>query len=155
MTRFAPDVGGGNETNDNRTTLANPSLRWMVHEILESRCRILFRHEAFLGWLPSLNDKIWLHKDTALSATVPVVNKSLSDSEGDDELKINGQESPETPRFSSFIVDKASEGSQDKDAQAEPHDMLKDKPLWWILEVFPLYQYWFDRKELASKKGYT
>ncbi|KAF9525476.1 hypothetical protein CPB83DRAFT_859308 [Crepidotus variabilis] len=40
------DVGGGAVPNDTETTLANISLRWMVHEIIASDCGIQFDQDA-------------------------------------------------------------------------------------------------------------
>ncbi|KIO29809.1 hypothetical protein M407DRAFT_69969 [Tulasnella calospora MUT 4182] len=55
---FHADVGGGNEKNTERFTLANPSLRWMVTEILKSNCGVIFKRGAFMNWLPRLNKRI-------------------------------------------------------------------------------------------------
>ncbi|KAG9048667.1 hypothetical protein FS837_012295 [Tulasnella sp. UAMH 9824] len=41
------DVGGGSTPNDATHTLANPSLQWMISEVLEHAPEVIFRPDAF------------------------------------------------------------------------------------------------------------
>ncbi|KAG8971916.1 hypothetical protein FRB90_010364, partial [Tulasnella sp. 427] len=83
---FHADVGGGNELNTFRVSLANPSLRWMVTEILKDTCKIIFKRDAFLDWLPSLNAKI--HAFNAVSINAPKLPSHFldPDEDGDQDL---------------------------------------------------------------------
>lgn len=44
---FCLDVGGGAVLNSVPNSLANITLRWMVREVINSECGILFDEEAF------------------------------------------------------------------------------------------------------------
>lgn len=118
---FHADVGGGNENNSVRKTLANPSLRWMVTEILKSDCDLVFREDAFKNWMPSLNAKILAFG--AIAKTLP----------NPEEAKASVASIEATP---------VDEYTQEAEANSEQHDMLRDKLRWWLLEYIPLYQYW-------------
>ncbi|KIO29808.1 hypothetical protein M407DRAFT_21058 [Tulasnella calospora MUT 4182] len=122
---FHADVGGGNEKNTERVTLANPSLRWMVTEILKSKCGVIFKRDAFMDWLPTLKRRI--HAFKAVSKKPPPNDSSSHVEEQDFE-----------------------EHTIEEEAGAKMYDMLSEKPRWWILEVLPLYQYWLGEDKQTT-----
>ncbi|KAG8891414.1 hypothetical protein FRC01_014713, partial [Tulasnella sp. 417] len=149
------DVGGGNENNTKRFTLANPSLRWMVTEILKSNCGIIFKQDAFTKWLPSLNKRILAFG--AISSALPSDDNNSGNKRKDGSQSLTVREE----FFASQSIPGAPMGSRpsfkepkpEHEARARINDMLIDKPRWWILEVLPLYQFRLG-KDRQTEHGY-
>ncbi|KAG9018128.1 hypothetical protein FRB90_012149 [Tulasnella sp. 427] len=158
---FHADVGGGNEKLSQRTTLANPSLRWMVTEVLKSKCGVIFKRDAFRDWLPSLNLKIRAFE--AVSSKDPVEERKSADAhcakrtcshqEHDGFAVIQGTLTPlSTPGTPPAVRDEPLwEPSPEDEALAKMNDMIWAKPLWWILEYLPLYQYWLEKDKQTGE----
>lgn len=152
---FHADVGGGNEKNTERFTLANPSLRWMVTEILKINCGVIFKRGAFMNWLPRLNKRI--RAFGAVSSAIPPEDNS-SGHEGKDgphalavrEGLVTPLSIPGTPVGSRRSF---KEPEPEEEARAEMHNMLAEKWRWKILEYVPLYQYWLG-EDRQTKHGY-
>ncbi|KAG8926594.1 hypothetical protein FRC00_002748 [Tulasnella sp. 408] len=150
---FHADVGGGNEKNTERFTLANPSLRWMVTEILKTKCGIIFKRDAFIKWLPRLNKRILAFG--AISSVPPpedlVFGKDGSQSLSVREGLFTPLSIPGTPVGSHRSF---KEPEPEEEANARMNDMLSEKPRWWILEFVPLYQFWHNEEDGRTKHGY-
>ncbi|KAG8912695.1 hypothetical protein FRC00_003979 [Tulasnella sp. 408] len=160
---FHADVGGGNDKNTVRATLANPSLRWMVTEILKVNPGIIFKNDAFEDRLPSLAAKVKAFRiasesESACASTSYLDVKSHHHGHASEATAVNGSvmTPPLTPG-SSYIkkahestaeacLDHVDEPKEQEEANGKGHDMLYDKPLWYILEVLPLQQTWIDKR---------
>ncbi|KAG8990206.1 hypothetical protein FRB90_001860 [Tulasnella sp. 427] len=161
---FHADVGGGNELNTFRVSLANPSLRWMVTEILKDSCKIVFKRDAFLEWLPSLNARI--HAFGAVSINAPVLPSRLldRDEDGDQDLQPVMERDPSVilplysegnPAFQGKKVRVLDEPILDDEAVARMNDMMREKPWWWIVEFLPAYQYWLGKDKTTTIHRYA
>ncbi|KAG9044740.1 hypothetical protein FS837_007595 [Tulasnella sp. UAMH 9824] len=158
---FHADVGGGNDKNTVRKTLANPSLRWMVTEILKANPGIIFKKDAFEDRLPSLAAKVKAFRNARAAACAPTSYldvKSHHHGHSSEATAVNGSifTPPLTPG-SSYIrkghestieacLDHVDEPTEQEEANGKWHDMLHEKPLWWILEIWPLQQSWIDKR---------
>ncbi|CCM03505.1 uncharacterized protein FIBRA_05639 [Fibroporia radiculosa] len=125
------DIGGSAVPNETKLSLSDITLHWMMRQIAESQCGIVFDHDALvraripesvfrgmkgLSISPSLNDTK-LHPMDASGSSTRHAGKQASNSTGMDKL--------------------------DKLNAVEPmHDQLRQIPLWWILEVLPTTYNW-------------
>ncbi|KAH9964161.1 hypothetical protein BC827DRAFT_1128153 [Russula dissimulans] len=104
------DVGGGNVLDTVEHSLANVPLRWMIEQIVEADCQILFDWDAFARW----------HIPTALGqhkSTCQPQDEGATTTEAGSEVVIDPQDA--------------------EDAIRRIYDQLKRIPLWWILEFIP------------------
>lgn len=152
------DVGGGNDKNTVRNTLANPSLRWMVTEILKTNSGVIFKKDAFEERLPTLAAKVKAFQSAQRPSSSYLDVKSHHSGHPSETTTVNGSvmTPPLTPG-SSYMKkthgetmgaghhDHVDEPKPEEEANGKPHDMLWAKPLWWILEFFPLQQPSFDK----------
>ncbi|KIO29805.1 hypothetical protein M407DRAFT_21055 [Tulasnella calospora MUT 4182] len=154
---FHADVGGGNENNSVTKTLANPSLRWMVTEILKANPGVIFKKDAFEDRLPSLAAKVKAFQNANASAPTSYLDvKSHHHGHTSEATVVNGSvmTPPLTP--GSPYIKKAheeahhnhvEEPTEQQEANGEWHDMLVKKWwLWCILEVIPLTQTYINKK---------
>lgn len=126
------DVGGGAQNNDNQSTLADISLRWMVREVVASQCGIQFDS--------SMMEKYDVHVDLS-----PELYYSPSLAAG------NSKTSNTTAKSSAAQPEPSSQDqTTDKvDATMPEIDELTQMPLaalWWILEIIPFPFSWQDEQ---------
>ncbi|KAG8921367.1 hypothetical protein FRC01_000290 [Tulasnella sp. 417] len=154
---FHADVGGGNDKNDVRDTLANPSLRWMVIEILKNKAGVIFNKDAFEDRLPRLAAKVKAFQNGSPLPT-SYVDAKLHHHHGhtSEATAVNeGVMTPPVTPGSSYIKkthemtngaspQKYTEPTEREEANGKGNNMLVDKPLWRILEWLPLTQTWID-----------
>ncbi|KAG5338934.1 hypothetical protein C0989_005568 [Termitomyces sp. Mn162] len=117
------DVGGGTVPDKETHSLANISLRWMVREIQQARCGIIFDEKA----LQRLEiPRVVFEVDSVTKVEVPTVREQ--EAEREDNLNAI-------------------------DALQPMYDQLKvGNKLWWLLELMPLTYMWQDQdKEWHSK----
>lgn len=119
------DVGGGNVQDDVEVSLAQITLHWMIEQVMESKCGIMFDSDALerIGFKASPSPQTL----DATGATDSAVQESL-----------NGVDQPTFPERS--------------DAIAPLFDELKINKLWWILELLPFTYAWQDDKGLWHSK---
>ncbi|KAG8921366.1 hypothetical protein FRC01_000289 [Tulasnella sp. 417] len=147
------DVGGGNEGNHVTQTLANPSLRWMVTEILKASAGVIFNEGAFEDRLSRLAEKLKRFQNRSAPPTSSIVAKPHHHVyHASETTAVNGDPvmPPATP--GSSRLEKPHEGMteahHDEEIQeaknGKSNSMLEQKPLWKILEWLPLTQTWID-----------
>ena len=114
------DVGGGSTPNTDRGSLANIPFRWMVQEIVRSKCGILLDPEAYGQWSVPITIGQDIHPPTSLAADQASGSGNGTDTGG-----------------------AVTEDQADALDVVQPmHDQLKKMPLWWILEImFTSYTY--------------
>lgn len=166
-------MGGGNAKNhEDKTSLANPSLRWMVTEILKAKPGVIFKKDAFEERLPSLAAKVKAFQSVSASQSYFSVKPHHCGHDSEAPV-VNGNAitPPLTP--GSSCIEVGPEGTQascphqekeeSEEANARWHDMLKGWPWqegdwrWWILEYFPLTQTRIDEnhKETTTWPRYA
>jgi len=168
------DVGGGSVLDTEPHTLGNISLRWMVRQCIEAQCGILF-DSALLqaaGIQPQLfvpkSDQLKLNfnlkvaipetqkHDEAEGSTTTDEGYGTDDGRADDtnESDKKSKRKKKTKHVGELTLsptrDHASpveslEERERKDALAPIHDSLKERPVWWILELIPLMRTWQDK----------
>ncbi|KAG6902608.1 hypothetical protein C0995_014214 [Termitomyces sp. Mi166 len=117
------DVGGGNVPDTETHSLANISLRWMVREVQQARCGILFDEKAL--------DRHGIPRVVF---------------EADSETKIEMATIPEQEAEVEDRLDAV-------DALQPMYDQLKvGKKLWWILEIMPFVHTWQDQDREWHRK---
>lgn len=106
-------------------SLAQITLHWMIEQVMESKCGIMFDSDALerIGFKTSPSPQTL----DATGATDSAVQESL-----------NGVDQPTFPERS--------------DAIAPLFDELKINKLWWILELLPFTYAWQDDKGLWHSK---
>ena len=97
--------------------LSNISLRWMIEQIMDSDCPIVFDFYAFDKW--------------HIPRTIGQNNYSLA-------FQPNRQGASASEDEPAPAGDNATEDKQD--AVQKITDELRRTPLWWILENLPTYQ---------------
>lgn len=102
------DVGGGSTPNTDRGSLANIPFRWMVQEIVRSKCGILLDPEAYGQWSVPITIGQDIHPPTSLAA---------SQAGGSDNCTM-------------LMEDQVDAVEQ------QPHDQLQKNIFWWIPEIF-------------------
>ncbi|KAG8944241.1 hypothetical protein FRC04_002108 [Tulasnella sp. 424] len=153
---FHADVGGGNEENTVRHTLANPSLRWMVTEILKSKCGVIFKKDAFEDWLPSLAAKVKAFQALSSSAaqTKDKPHHDTSEHQPTPDLGISSTTLTTPATGSSGMRNRhgdtigpaanapchEDELGREQDANGKAHSVLRKRSYWG-----QLYDYWLDR----------
>ncbi|KAG8908871.1 hypothetical protein FRC01_007236 [Tulasnella sp. 417] len=156
------DVGGGSTPNDDIHTLANPSLQWMVSQVLAHVPELLFRSDAFTY------DKAFSTLTTTKSDKNPKPARPRIPSTFRRAAAPAGSDSSPTPTplppmtaataGSSALNGAAHEEEEeqtvvavlqtnpDEDANAKLYDQLSMRPVWLILEYVPRFQYYQDGK---------
>ncbi|KIK27504.1 hypothetical protein PISMIDRAFT_28089 [Pisolithus microcarpus 441] len=125
------DVGGGNVPNDEKVSLAQIPLRWMIEQVIASGCGVLFKDEGLkdLGItvqpVPAQAGK----EAVAVASDVkPCDVKDLAPTSN----------SPPGPSPTG-VADPEFE-----DAIAPLYDKLQITKAWWLLEIIPLPWSWQD-----------
>ena len=116
--------------------LSNTSLRWMVREILKTRCHILF-DETSLKELDISMKIIKQAPDMELSETSDLI------------LQVTPT-SPETPDMPDAALEPAGPGAvmtespnaDALDAVQGIGDLLKTNVFWWVIEIMPTNYMW-------------
>lgn len=116
------DVGGGNVADGTNPDLSNISFRWMLHQIVKSKCGILFDYDG-------LNILKVPHDCVPRPNIIPPMNSKSSS----DVTVIGGDERSE--KKGEDVAIPSWEEADRIDAAAEAHDALKANPLWWFLQV--------------------
>ncbi|KAF8526093.1 hypothetical protein JB92DRAFT_2873303 [Gautieria morchelliformis] len=143
------DVGGGETPSDMPRTLSNISLRWMLREIVQSRCGIQFDSDALVrAGVPLSMLGLETNFETSLSQAAAKAAQSSP-------TKLNSGESTkgetmvqvaQVPLSPTDTVGGEAAKEDAVDAVQELHDELKITPIWWVIEIIPLFQSWQDEK---------
>ncbi|KAH9028348.1 hypothetical protein EDB85DRAFT_1970652 [Lactarius pseudohatsudake] len=142
------DVGGGVAKDSKPHALSNISLRWMVREILKTRCHILFDKAALEQWgIPIAMIKQAERARTpdsgqqtpAMPATPDIYAVPLGPGAGTDVSIPGGDDLTPPPS--------AEESLDALDAAEKISDQLKKSVFWWVLEIFPTYSVWQNEKD--------
>lgn len=112
------DVGGGIEKDATPHSLSHIALRWMVHEIHEAKCGVLFDADA-LARLGIPNDCVY---GGSTNAAKEPPKSSVNGFMRDEDLSDGAQ--------------KTCDELDIRDAQAPLHDMLRDDWRMWLIQ-FP------------------
>ncbi|KAG9315877.1 hypothetical protein JVU11DRAFT_3526 [Chiua virens] len=118
------DVGGGNVGDDVEISLAQIPLHWMLEQVIQSGCSIIFDHDelARIGFkFPS---------DTPQPPVTP--EQTVLDSKTNDPAPL-----PSDPSGPNAYPEQS-------DAIAPLYDELEINPMWWILEILPASNAWQD-----------
>ena len=142
---------GGSAAEDKDHSLADISLRWMIKQIVLSKCGIKFDGAALR------------RAGLGVLSTVPVVPTSPTEEGSQAETPRAGPSSPVEDGNKEYMAregnDKDVEGHtfpRGHDFQAKIHDEMKANPGWWILEILPVKsRYQRPDGRWASKFGYT
>ncbi|KAG8910178.1 hypothetical protein FRC00_008728 [Tulasnella sp. 408] len=152
------DVGGGSTPNNNIHTLANPSLQWMVSEVLKHAPYVLFRPDAFTydkafstltvtktdlspkparPRIPSSFRRAASGKNPSPSPTPTPLPPLTAATAGSSTLNGMDVEDEQT-------VVSVEQTEPETDANAPKNDQLVKKPVWLLLEYIPIFQYYQD-----------
>ncbi|KAG8904145.1 hypothetical protein FRC01_008851 [Tulasnella sp. 417] len=155
------DVGGGSTPNDDIHTLANPSLQWMVSQVLAHVPELLFRSDAFTydkafstltttksdknpkparPRIPSTFRRAAAPAGSDSSPTPTPLPPMTAATAGSSPLNGAGAEEEEQTVVAVLQTD------PDEDANAKLYDQLSMRPVWLILEYVPRFQYYQDGK---------
>lgn len=154
-------------SNNTSNSLANPSLSWMVNEVILADIGILFRRDAFEG-IPGVAAVVTpklsiqkpvgsLVKDTGSSPNsegATTLANILTDSPipaSDTSLHRPSPVEPHKKRAEAPLTDDATlvgvrQENMVRDAVAPMYDKLKARPVWWLLEYLPMLDYKQDSK---------
>ena len=108
------DIGGGNELDGAPASLANIPFRWMLHEIQELDCGVLFDNNGL--------DKLQIPTDCVRRVPNPKLEA--------DEERVDIEEQSDTP-----IVIPSWSDADKLDVTAGLHDELKIHPLYWFIQI--------------------
>ncbi|KAI5986260.1 hypothetical protein EDD15DRAFT_2373553 [Pisolithus albus] len=128
------DIGGGNVPNDEKVSLSQIPLRWMIEQVIASGCGVLFEDEG----LKDLGITVQpVPAQAGKDGPVPVASdvKPAGDVQ-DVTLTSDGPPGPSPPRG---VADPEFE-----DAIAHLYDDLQISKAWWLLEIIPLPWSWQD-----------
>jgi hypothetical protein len=128
-------------------TLSNISLRWMLREIVQSQCGIQFDSDALVrGGVPLSMLGLEAHFETSLSqAAVKEAQSSSAELNSGESTK--GEtvvQIAQVPLSATDPVGGEAAKEDALDAVQDMHDELKITPIWWVVEVIPLFQSWQD-----------
>ncbi|EIW81218.1 hypothetical protein CONPUDRAFT_104467 [Coniophora puteana RWD-64-598 SS2] len=146
------DVGGGNVGNDVKVSLAEITLRWMVEQVVMAQTGIRFDDEALLRnritlpKFPVVTDQEMEVKSAEKQAKLHITERGVG-------LKVanNTGTKPDSNGASNGTTPAPSQSSPSQNPEDEPefrsatsplHDSLKEKPIWWLLEIIPLPFSW-------------
>jgi hypothetical protein len=147
LLRVLSDIGGGNVQDDVEVSLAQITLHWMVEQVMQSQCGILFDSDelARIGFtLPPHSPQI--SPDSNIN-DLPLVASEIQITQ--DSMNISGsvvQELRNEPTPSPEAYPERS------DATAPLFDELKVNKLWWLLEILPSSHAWQDRNGVWHNK---
>lgn len=137
-------MGGGSTPNNAIHTLANPSLQWMVSEVLAHAPDVVFRRDAFTY------DKAFRTYTVTKSDPIPRLARPRTPSTSHHTAAAaNSSATPATAAAPSTlnardleeeIVHSVVQTKPIKDAKAAVNDQLVKKRVWVILEYLPTFQ---------------
>lgn len=131
------DVGGTTVNNDTRHSLPRITLRWMIRQIFLANIGIRFHSSLFTSTL-SMDWKSLYPKVQPRPALPKAYNSSVAYSSSSSPHTTTTP-GPSQGAEGAFV----SEELEDLyDAQCLSNDQLVVQPLWWILEVLPLWNQW-------------
>lgn len=142
------DVGGGAVSNETRHQLSRIPLRWMIRETFKCNTGILYKAEDLreMGLdVHSLYPMVRPRPDPIMSLPPSLLDKydKLY------HLAITGKTDKVPPELAEYV----SEELEDYfDALSPINDMLKISKAWWILEVWPIRE-WFQEKDTTWKRA--
>lgn len=149
------DVGAGTVEDSVRYSLGNASLRWMVKQVIISKCGIRFDAAALrragidVSTIAPTDpthptvEHLWRREFDVEDVTASSTSGAGGSEEG--MVRREGGEDVESQTL-----------PQDLDALADIHDQLKAQPLWWILELTPMKFAWQEADGTwKSKLGYA
>jgi len=137
------DIGGGNYPNPDQVTLADVTLRWMVREIVKAQTGILFNSQALQeSGIPS---SAFLVSSLLCSPNHRSLDIVREKSEGNG--MANGKETAHATD-----PPNQTEKKDDRDSLKPINDALKQKPIWWLVEVLPFPVSWQDAKGVWLRK---
>ncbi|KAI9443508.1 hypothetical protein H4582DRAFT_2197715 [Lactarius indigo] len=152
------DVGGGCVKDTKEHALSNISLRWMVREILKTKCHIRFDEAALNQWgIPiamikqqavpreTSDSTLYTEPSSRLDKKTPAPPETPGDHAvamtGTDVLSIpDGDDTKRAPPS----VEESLDAS---DAVEKMGDQLKKNRFWWVLEIIPTYYVWQNEKD--------
>ncbi|KAG8909744.1 hypothetical protein FRC01_006749, partial [Tulasnella sp. 417] len=150
------DVGGGSTPNHEVHTLANPSLQWMISEVIKHAPYVLFKPDAFASnkafstltvtetdgdpkpARPRTSSAS--RRATAGNSSIPSNPTPLSlMNTADGHTTLHEADVEEEQRVHSVV-----QTEPETDANAKIHDQLLKAPMWHILEYIPTIQHYQD-----------
>lgn len=141
------DVGGGHAEDVEQHALSNIPLRWMVREILKTRCHILFDETALNEWSISAE----------IIQQAPDSDSELMRETSDSALYIPKVTAtpPETPDMPNVALRSAgpeavmpeSLNADALDAVQGIGDQLKGSVFWWVIEIIPTNYMWQNEQD--------
>lgn len=127
------DIGGGNVQNDEKVSLAQIPLRWMIEQVIASGCGVLFEDEGLKDLGIALQP---MPAQAGKDGTVPAASDVKPGDVKDITLTSDG---PPGPSPLTGVADPEFE-----DAIAHLYDDLEITKAWWLLEIIPLPWSWQD-----------
>ncbi|KAF9220931.1 hypothetical protein BS17DRAFT_786233 [Gyrodon lividus] len=141
------DIGGGNVQDDVKVSLAQIALHWMVEQVIESQCGILFDSAKLVGIgftapprvpdppVPAVTEQMNAsgHGPLPVASEPPRVDTTLAITEIDNP---SVRELGDEPRSGPY--------PELSNALAPLFDELKINKLWWLLEITPFTYAWQD-----------
>ncbi|KAI6128787.1 hypothetical protein EV401DRAFT_840498 [Pisolithus croceorrhizus] len=129
------DVGGGNVKNDEKISLAQIPLRWMIEQVVASGCGILFEDDGLKDLGITAQPVL---AQAGKSGAAPVVS----------DVKPGGVKdvAPTSDSPPGSSPPKGVADSEFEDATAQLYDQLQITKAWWLLEIIPLPWAWQDDK---------
>ncbi|KAI0308353.1 hypothetical protein B0F90DRAFT_162350 [Multifurca ochricompacta] len=123
------DVGGGSVLDSNGHALSNISLRWMIKELLDADCGVLFNLSAFGRWNLDVN---LVQPQLSTASQSQLTSQGLDQNRGLTN-RAKGRENQSQASLSTYELEDL------KDLQQKPIDQLEKKPIsmWWFLEIIP------------------
>lgn len=134
-----PDVGGGSVTNTTTNSLANPSLQWMVNEVIAANTGILFKEGAFDDVPAFTLITVPDQPSGQTKMSPPRRAQTVSESTIVQRQGTHAQES------TSATIVSVVENAMMLDCTAPIHDPLAKKTsIWWLLEWLPQQHHYQD-----------
>lgn len=153
------DIGGGNVQDDVEVSLAQITLHWMVEQVIQSKCGILFDNDKLAGIgfkLPSLPPQppVTCRQILLDSGINDLARVSSETRARRDAIDINCSVVEELPNDSEPSQPTPSPGTypERSDAIAPLFDELKINKLWWLLEIVPSSYAWQDSNGVWHNK---
>ncbi|KAG9033978.1 hypothetical protein FS837_002309 [Tulasnella sp. UAMH 9824] len=153
------DVGGGSTPNNEIHTLANPSLQWMVSEVIKHAPYILFRPDAFT-YDKAFSTLTVTKTDLSPKPARPRIPSTFRRATaGNPAPSPSPTPTPLPPLTAATVGSSTLNGTDvedeqtvvsveqtepEKDANAPKNDQLVKKPVWLLLEYIPIFQYYQD-----------
>lgn len=140
------DIGGGNVKDDVKVSLAQIALHWMVEQVMQSECGILFDNDelASIGFTaPPISSQITPGSNANAASEV---KSTQSDTDTNDSVV---QELPNESHQPTLSPEGFPEHS---DAIAPSFDQLNINKFWWLLEFIPSSYTWQDHNGVWHSK---